>query len=86
MSQGRSNCTLHDVAKQTLENLGFEVLQTHIDKGYNVQEEVQKWLDSDAIIYQMPGWWMGEPWIVKKYIDEVGIAGAGKFFYKRWTP
>ncbi len=79
-SQGKLNCTLHDVAKSALQSLGFEILQTHIDKGYNVQEEVQKWLDSKAIIYQMPGWWMGEPWIVKKYIDEVGVAGAGKFF------
>ena len=79
-SGGRLSQTLHDVAKQTLENLGFEILQTHIDKGYEEQVEVQKWLQSDAIIYQMPGWWMGEPWIVKKYIDEIGIAGAGKFF------
>lgn len=79
-SGGRLSQTLHDVAKQTLENLGFKVLETHIDEGYEEQVEVQKWLDSDAIIYQMPGWWMGEPWIVKKYIDEVGIAGAGKFF------
>ena len=79
-SQGRLNCTLHNVAKETLESLGFEVLQTHIDKGYDEQTEIQKWLDSKAIIYQMPGWWMGEPWIVKKYIDEVCYKGAGKFF------
>lgn len=52
VSQGRLNCTLHDVAKQTLENLGFKVLETHIDKGYEEQTEIQKWLDSDVIIYQ----------------------------------
>ena len=69
-SQGRLNCALHNVAKETLESLGFEVLQTHIDKGYDEQTEIQKWLDSKAIIYQMPGWWMGEPWIVKKYIQD----------------
>ncbi|TLD99907.1 flavodoxin family protein, partial [Helicobacter muridarum] len=79
-SGGRLSETLHNTAKQTLELLGFEVLQTHIDKGYNTQQEVQKWLRSKAIIYQMPGWWMGEPWIVKKYIDEVFTAGVGKFF------
>ncbi len=79
-SGGRLSQTLHDVAKQTLEHLGFKVLETHIDEGYEEQVEVQKWLDSDAIIYQMPGWWMGEPWIVKKYIDEVCHGGAGKFF------
>ncbi|MCI5633630.1 NAD(P)H-dependent oxidoreductase [Helicobacter sp.] len=79
-SGGRLSQTLHNVAKQTLQNLGFKILETHIDVGYDEQTEVQKWLDSKVIIYQMPGWWMGEPWIVKKYIDEVGIAGAGKFF------
>ncbi len=79
-SGGRLSQTLHDVAKQTLENLGFEILQTHIDKGYEEQVEVQKWLQSDAIIYQMPAWWMGEPWIVKKYIDEVYMEGAGILF------
>lgn len=25
-------------------------------------------------------WWMGEPWIVKKYIDEVFLAGVGVLF------
>lgn len=28
----------------------------------------------------MPGWWMGEPWIVKKYIDEIFTASRGKFY------
>ena len=75
-SGGRLSQTLHNVAKQTLQNLGFKILETHIDEGYDEQTEVQKWLDSKVIIYQMPGWWMGEPWIVKKYIDEVEIGRA----------
>jgi modulator of drug activity B len=25
----------------------------------------------------MPGWWMGPPWTVKKYLDEVLTAGHG---------
>lgn len=79
-SEGRLSATLQEVAKESLQSLGLKVLETHIDKGYDVKEEVQKLLDSDVWIYQMPGWWMGEPWIVKKYIDEVYIAGAGKFF------
>lgn len=79
-SEGRLSVTLHNVAKESLESLGLKVLETHIDKGYTIESEVQKLLDSDVWIYQMPGWWMGEPWIVKKYIDEVYLAGAGKFF------
>ncbi|HGG9673432.1 TPA: NAD(P)H-dependent oxidoreductase, partial [Neisseria meningitidis] len=27
-----------------------------------------------------PGWWMHEPWTVKKYIDEVLTAGHGKLY------
>ena len=32
----------------------------------------------DAVIWQMPAWWMGEPWLVKKYVDEVFMCGMGK--------
>ncbi len=59
-SGGRLSQTLHNVAKQTLQNLGFKILETHIDEGYDEQTEVQKWLDSKVIIYQMPGWWIGD--------------------------
>lgn len=79
-SRGELNLTLHNLAVQTLQNLGLNTEQTHIDKGYNTEDEVQKILKADVIIHQMPGWWMGEPWIVKKYIDEVFSAGAGRLF------
>lgn len=79
-SEGRLSAILQEVAKETLSSLGHKVLETHIDKGYTVESEVKKLLDSDVWIYQMPGWWMGEPWIVKEYIDKVYMAGAGKFF------
>lgn len=72
--------TLHDLAKQTLQNLGCSVDETIIDKGYDCQKELEKWLKSDAVIWQMPGWWMGEPWIVKEYIDKVLILGGGTLF------
>ncbi|MWV62730.1 NADPH quinone reductase MdaB [Helicobacter saguini] len=79
-STGRLSDTLQNVAKEYLESKGFQVLETHIDKGYNEQDEVQKWLDSNLIVWQMPAWWMGEPYIVKEYIDKVFMAGFGKIF------
>ncbi|MCI5787387.1 NAD(P)H-dependent oxidoreductase [Helicobacter trogontum] len=79
-SKGLLNETLHNTALETLKNLGIKTQETHIDKGYDIQEELQKFLDSEVIIYQMPGWWMGEPWIVKKYIDEVFTAGHDKLY------
>ncbi|MEB2817863.1 NAD(P)H-dependent oxidoreductase [Campylobacter upsaliensis] len=76
----RLNATLQSVAKEELESKGYKVLETIIDKGYTPQEEIMKIKDSHLIIYQMPAWWMGEPWIVKKYIDEVYLGGVGILF------
>ncbi|RAZ46592.1 NAD(P)H-dependent oxidoreductase [Campylobacter hyointestinalis] len=79
-SKGVLNATLQNEAKTTLLNLGINVQETKIDDGYDVKTELQKIADADAIIWQMPGWWMGEPWIVKKYIDEVFSAGYGVLY------
>ena len=79
-SGARLSQTLHDVAKESLQDLGYNVDETIIDKGYDEPKELQKWLKSDVIIWQMPGWWMGEPWIVKEYIDKVLILGGGTLF------
>lgn len=76
----RLNATLQSVAKEFLESKGYKVLETVIDKGYIPQEEITKFKESNLIIYQMPAWWMGEPWIVKKYIDEVYGHGVSILF------
>ena len=74
----RLNATLQGVAKEWLEKRGYKILETIIDKGYELQKEVEKWLESELIIWQFPAWWMGEPWIMKEYIDKVFVAGVGK--------
>lgn len=79
-SHGRLNDTLHDVAVETLTTAGFDIRQTKIDAGYDIQAEVENFLWADLVIYQMPGWWMGAPWIVKKYVDEVFTAGHGSLY------
>ncbi|WP_145129448.1 NAD(P)H-dependent oxidoreductase [Pseudomonas sp. URMO17WK12:I11] len=79
-SAGQLNSTLHEAALAHLDRAGFDVRQTFIDGGYDVQEEVEKFLWADVVIYQMPGWWMGAPWTVKKYIDEVFTAGHGSLY------
>ncbi|OCX43189.1 NADPH quinone reductase MdaB [Campylobacter ornithocola] len=79
-SKGRLNTSLHEVALKTLQELGLQTQQTHIDQGYIIEDEVEKILNADVLIWQMPGWWMGEPWIVKKYIDDVFTAGHGKLY------
>ena len=76
-SKGELNHTLTDVAASQLRDMGHEVSVTVADSHYVVADEVQKYVDSDVVIYQMPGWWMGEPWTVKRWIDEVFTAGHG---------
>ena len=79
-SDGRYNATLHDAAVAFLDRAGCDVKTTFIDGGYDIEEEVQKFLWADVVIYQMPGWWMGAPWTVKKYLDEVFTAGHGSLY------
>lgn len=79
-SEGRLNHTLHQIARDTLTALGHQIQETVIVDGYDVEAEVEKFLWMDAVIWQMPGWWMGEPWTVKKYMDEVFTAGHGKLY------
>ncbi|MBP2836990.1 MULTISPECIES: NAD(P)H-dependent oxidoreductase [Dickeya] len=79
-SKGELNRTLTDVAATFLRDKGRQVRVTTVDEGYDIEQEVQNILWADAIIYQMPGWWMGTPWILKKYIDEVFTAGHGSLY------
>ena len=79
-SAGRLNTTLHETAVEQLQALGHDLRETAIDAGYDVDAEVANFLWSDAIVYQMPGWWMGAPWIVKRYLDEVLTAGHGSLY------
>ena len=75
-SQGRLNRTLHQLARDELSALGHSVRETSVENGYDPKAEVEKFLWMDAVIWQMPGWWMGLPWKVKEYVDLVFTAGA----------
>lgn len=79
-SKGNLNNYLSDIAQKTLLAMGLNVKTTRIDDGYHVEEEIEKIVWADAIIYQMPAWWMEAPWIMKKYVDDVFTAGHGKLF------
>jgi len=70
-SEGKLNKTMAAVMKEELEAKGCEVKLTYIEKGYDINEEVEKHLWADIIITQSPVYWFGTPWIYKKYIDEV---------------
>ncbi|PHM09967.1 NAD(P)H-dependent oxidoreductase [Nostoc sp. 'Peltigera malacea cyanobiont' DB3992] len=75
MSEGKLNDFLAKVIREELEQNGHEVLLTEIKNGYDIDEEVEKHLWADVIITQSPVYWFGNPWIYKKYVDEVFNAG-----------
>lgn len=79
-SAGRLNNTLTETAESLLRDLGHQVTVTLADSAYDPEDEVRKMLAADTIIWQMPGWWMGAPWTVKKYIDDVFTAGHGALY------
>ncbi|HEJ7121857.1 modulator of drug activity B [Serratia marcescens] len=74
-SKGSLNNYLDDVAVKYFENHSFNVKTTNVRSSYDISEEVEKYLWSDFVIYQLPAWWMEMPWTLKKYIDEVFTAG-----------
>lgn len=68
---GKLNNSLSEVSKQVLTELGHEVTETIVEQGYDPEIEADKFIASDVIIFHFPIWWFGQPWTVKKYIDEV---------------
>ena len=79
-SGGQLNALLTEIAAETLSALGHDVKVTHIDSGYTVTQEIDTYVWADVIIYQQPAWWMGPPWILKKYLDDVFTAGHGVLY------
>lgn len=70
-SEGKLNSTLVEVAKNEFESKGYNVQTTILDKGYDINEEIEKHLWADIIITQAPVYWFSTPWTHKKYIDEI---------------
>lgn len=68
-------------ANEFCEKNGFEIKSSHPDKGYDLKEELEKWAWADFILLQYPVYWMGLPWITKKYMDEVASGGVNSVTY-----
>ncbi|VTX92731.1 NAD(P)H-dependent oxidoreductase [Acinetobacter ursingii] len=79
-SNGQLNDTLTDFAQHHLIQLGHDVKVTRTDSDYDIQAEIDKYVWADVVIYQMPAWWMGAPWTMKKYIDDVFTIGHGVLY------
>lgn len=74
-SEGALNNAFIQTAKDFFASKSVQVLETRIEDGYNPEEEVEKHMEADIVILQMPVNWFGAPWIYKKYVDEVFNSG-----------
>ena len=70
-----------NAASEFFEKNGFNIKHSIVESEYNVKEEVEKFVWADYILLQHPVYWMGVPWITKKYIDEVFSAGDHNGIY-----
>ena len=81
-SGGEFNKTLTDWTIDYFKNnKGYEVKTTDINDSYKPEEEVEKFVWADVIIYHTPIWWFQLPNDLKKYIDEVFTAGHQNGIY-----
>lgn len=76
VAKGELTQSLINKATEFFEKNGFEVKHTHIEKGYDVKEECEKFQWADYVLLQYPVYWMGVPWITKKYFDETFTQGV----------
>lgn len=82
-SGGRLNTTLTEWDSEffTPEN-GFELKITQVgEENYDANEEVEKFVWADVVIYHFPIWWMYLPFSLKEYFDKVLTAGHRKGLY-----
>jgi modulator of drug activity B len=79
-AEGRLNAMMADVACAAAASAGATYEMTRAFEPYDPKVEVQRYLRADLIVYQMPAWWMGAPWPMKRYIDEVFTAGYGLLY------
>ncbi len=68
-------------ASEFFNNNGFNVKHSVVESNFDVKEEVQKFAWADYILFQYPIYWMGVPWITKKYIDEIFSTGVNSVTY-----
>lgn len=76
-ANGNLTKTLLNEAKIFFEARGYEIRETVIEDGYTVAEELEKFKWADLFFVQSPVYWMGLPWLAKKYMDEVFSGGNG---------
>lgn len=74
-SSGRLNTAFVDRARTQLCNMGYCVRETRTADGWDAESEITNHRWADAVFVQFPLHWMGVPWGLKQYMDEVYTRG-----------
>jgi modulator of drug activity B len=80
IAEGKLNSTIFQESKTIFQKNGYTVSETIIDQGYNIAEEIEKWVNADFILLHFPINWFGMPAKTKDYIDKVLMSGYGKIY------
>ena len=81
IAEGKLTKLFIDSASDFLTENGLNVKHSVIESAYDVSDELEKLAWADYILFQYPVYWMGVPWITKKYIDEIFSAGVNTVTY-----
>lgn len=77
IAEGKLTQTFIDTAEEFFLKNNFEVKHSIVESDYDIKEELDKFSWADYILFQYPIYWMGVPWITKKYMDEIFSGGNG---------
>ena len=81
IAEGKLTQIFIDAENEFFTKNGFEVKNSVVESAYEIQEELDKFAWADYIVLQYPVYWMGVPWLTKKYIDEIFSAGGQTVTY-----
>ena len=81
VAEGNLTRSYINSASEFFKKNNFKLKHSVVESDYNIKEEVEKFVWADYILIQYPVYWMGVPWITKKYIDEVFSAGDHNGLY-----
>ncbi len=76
-AEGQLTASIVNEAKRFFKAHGFNVQETVVEEGYDVTTELEKFRWADVFFVQSPVYWMGLPWLGKKYLDEILSGGSG---------
>jgi len=79
-SPGKLNLSLMEEAISFFEEKNHSCKKTIVDKGYTVDDEVDKFLWADVILYITPVYWFDIPAGFKSYIEKVFSGGKTRLF------